>query len=236
MSILRLPTPGLDLQSKLSITQFTIPAGAGATFSNANSATVGAGGLCTFTSNAAHGLTLNPSAGVPPNYFVTFGGSTSSITGNGVLINNVFRILSIPSTTTFTFWSTISTATVTSTTVIPVFYPPFLASSQSGFANGPTQTISSVVTPFPPAWLAGASVYIVPGANCNSVMDQAQVAVILDALSTASLPGGNTPATAPTWTTFVPASGASDNPWMAPPWGAIFANGSTGTTTISVVN
>jgi hypothetical protein len=236
MSILRLPTPGLDLQSKLSISQFTIPAGAGATFANANSANVGQGGVCTFTTNAAHGLTLNPAAGVPPNYFVTFGGSTSSITGNGVLINNVFRILSIPSTTTFTFWSTISTATVTSTTVIPVFFPPFTASAGSGFAGGPTQTISTVVTPFPPAALAGASVYIVPGANSNTVIDQGQIAVILDALSTASQPGGNTPSTAPTWSVFVPASGASDNPWLAPPWGAIFANGTTATTTVSVVN
>lgn len=235
MSILRLPTPGLDLQSKLTISQFVIPAGAGATFSNANSATVGQGGVCTFTSNAAHGLTMNPAAGVPPNYFVTFGGSTSSITGTGVLINNVFRILTIPSTTTFTFYSTISTATVTSTTVIPVFYPAFVASSGSSFAGGPTQTISSVVTPFPAAWLTGAFVNAILGANCNIVADLAQVATILDAYSTAALPGGNTPATAPTWTTLQAAS-TNEGMWLAPPTMAIFANGTTANTTLSVVN
>jgi hypothetical protein len=236
MSILRLPTPGLDLQPKLTIAQFVIAAGAGATFANANSATVGAGGVCTFTTNAAHGLTLNPAAGVPPNYFVTFGGSTSAITGNGVLINNVFRILSIPSTTTFTFWSTISTATVTSTTVIPVFFPTFLAGPNSGFAGGPTQTVSSVTTQYSPPWLAGAMCVIVPGANCNVVADLAQVATILDPLSTNSLPGGNTPATAPTWSVITAASAAPDNFWLAPPWGAVFANGTTANTTINLVN
>src|SRR5579862_9740710 len=111
MGLLRLPTPGFDYQPQLTITQFVIPAGAGATFSNANSANVGQGGVCTITTNAAHGLTLNPSAGVPPNYFVGFGGSTSALTGTGILVGNIFRILSIPSTTTFTIWSTVSTAT-----------------------------------------------------------------------------------------------------------------------------
>lgn len=232
MSILRLPVAGLDLQTKLSITQVPVAAGAGATFANANSATVGAGGVCTFTTNAAHGLTLNPSAGVPPNYFVTFGGSSSAITGTGVLINNVFRILSIPSTTTFTFWSTISTATVTSTTVVPVFYPNFLAGNNSGFAGGPTQTVSSVTTQYAPPQLEAATVYIIAGANCTAVVDQGQVAILLDPQST---PTAGTPATAPTWTTFTAAS-SNDNPWLCAPWGAVWASGSSGTTTLSVVN
>jgi hypothetical protein len=235
MSVLRFPTFGLDLQPKLSIAQFVIPAGAGATFSNPNSATLSAGGICTITTNAAHGLTLTPAAGVPPNYFVTFGGSTSAITGTGVLINNVFRILSIPSTTTFTIYTTISTATVTSMTVIPVFYPPYTASSASGFAGGPTQTISSVVTGEPPPQLEMAYVYAILGANCNVVADLAQVALILDPLSTASLPGGYTPATAPTWTTIIAAS-ATNGTFLAPAWGAVFANGTTATSTLSVVN
>lgn len=233
MSILRLPVAGLDLQAKLSITQIVVPAGAGATFVNANASNVGAGGVCTFTSNAAHGLVLNPSAGVPPNYFVTFGGSTSAITGTGVLINNVFRILSIPSTTTFTFWSTISTATVTSTTVVPVFYPPFIAGNNSGFAGGPTQTISSVVTGFSPPQLEAATVLVITGANCTCVIDQAQTAIILDPQST---PTTGTPATAPTWTSFIPVSSAND-PWLCAPWGAIWAStANAGTTTLSVVN
>lgn len=229
MSILRLPTPGLDLQAKQTITQFVIPAGAGATFA-------ASGNICTFTSNAAHGLTFNPSAGVPPNYFVTFGGSTSGISGTGVLINNVFRILSIPSTTTFTFYSTITAATVTSTTVIPVFFPLFTAGPNNGqWAGGPNQTISSVVTYFPPPNLAGAFVNAILGANCNIVADLAGVATILDGFSTQSQAGGNTPATAPTWTTLQAAS-TNEGMWLAPPTMAIFANGTTATTTLSVVN
>ena len=228
MSILRLPVPGLDLQTELSITQFQIPSGAGATFSASNN-------VCTFTTNAAHGLTLTPSAGVPPNYFVTFGGSTSGISGTGVLIGNIFRILSIPSTTTFTFYSTITAATVTSTTVIPVFFPPFTAASNSGFAGGPTQTISSVVTPEPLPNLEGAVVLARLGANCAFRVNTDQKAVILDALSTASLSGGNTPATAPTWRDQIAAS-ANGEMFAAPPWGAIWANGTTATSTLSVVN
>ena len=235
MSQLRLPTPGLDLQAELTITQFVIPAGAGATFSNANSSNVGQGGVCTFTSNAAHGLTLNPSAGVPPNYFVTFGGSSSAITGNGVLIGNIFRILTIPSTTTFTFWSTISTATVTSTTVIPIFFAPFTASSGSSFAGGPTQTISSVVTPFPLPNLAGGVVLANLGANCAIRYNPDLTAVILDAQSTAALSGGNTPSTAPTWRDMVAASTAGDAT-MFPNQTAVWANGTTATSRFSVVN
>jgi len=232
MSLLRLPLQGLDLETEQTITQFVIPAGAGATFSNANSATVGAGGVCTFTTNAAHGLTLNPSANVPPNYFVTFGGSTSAITGTGVLINNVFRILSIPSTTTFTFWSTISTATVTSTTVIPVFYPNFQAGFTSGFAGGPTQTISSVVTPFPPPQLEAATLLCQFGANCIVQYNPDLTALLLDPQST---PTTGTPATAPVWRTLQAAS-ASGFVFAAPPHVGIFANGTTATSHVSVVN
>lgn len=225
MSMLRLGYAGLDLESQLTITQIPVPAGAGATFANS-------GNICTFTSNAAHGLTLNPAAGVPPNYFVTFGGSTSGITGTGVLINNIFRILSIPSTTTFTFYSTITAATVTSTTVVPVFYPNFLAGSTSGFGGGPTQTIGAVVTVFPPPQFVGADVLMQLGANCAFVINAAQTAIILDPQST---PTGGTPGTAPTWTT---ASAVSTNfeSFMVGPTMAIFASGAAGTTTLSVVN
>src|ERR1700746_387233 len=108
MPELKLAYAGLDLESELTTTQFTVPAGAGATLSNAN-ATAGGAGVITFTTNAAHGLTLNPSAGVMPNYYVTFGASMTLLTGTGTLVGNVFRILSIPSTTTFTIWGTITT-------------------------------------------------------------------------------------------------------------------------------
>jgi len=228
MSLMRLPTPGLDLESELTITQFVIPAGAGATYS-------ASGNIATFTTNAAHGLTLNPSAGVPPNYFVSFGGSTSAITGTGVLINNVFRILSIPSTTTFTFYCTIASATVTSTTVIPVFYPPFTAGFGSGFAGGPTQTISTVVTPFPPPQLEAAALLFNFGANCLIQYDATQTAVILDPQSTAALAGGTTPATAPTYRT-ANAVSTSGLGWACAPHVGIWASGSSATSRISVIN
>jgi hypothetical protein len=234
MSLLRLPYAGLDLQTLQTITQYVIPAGAGGLFANANSATLSQGGVCTFTTNAAHGLTFNPSAGVPPNYFVTFGGSSSSITGTGVLINNVFRILTIPSTTTFTFWSTISTATVTSTTVIPVFYPNFQASVGSSWAQGfqLSQTVSSVTSYYPGPELEGATVLMTLGANCNVVADVKSLALLLDPITT---PATGTPATAPTWNTVLAAS-SDGQAFMAAPSIALFANGTTATTTLNVVN
>jgi hypothetical protein len=234
MSLLRLPYAGLDLQALQTITQFVIPSGAGGLFSNANSATLSQGGVCTITTNAAHGLTFNPSAGVPPNYFVTFGGSTSAITGTGVLINNVFRILTIPSTTTFTIWSTISTATVTSMTVIPVFYPNFQASTGSSWAQGfqLSQTVSSVTTIYAGPQLEGAVVLATLGANCNVVADVKSLALLLDPITT---PATGTPATAPTWNTILAAS-SDGEVFMAAPSIALFANGTTATSTLNVVN
>lgn len=235
MSLLRLPFAGLDLETELAISQFVIPAGAGATFSNANSATVGAGGLCTFTTNAAHGLTLTPTAPAPPNYFVTFGGSTSASTGTGVLVGNIFRIISIPSTTTFTFWSTISTMTVTSATVIPVFFPNFLAGFTSGFAGGPTQTVSSVTTTYAPPQLEAATLLCNLAANMALRYNPAGDAVILDPTSTAALTGGTTPATAPTWRDLIAASGRGFS-FAVPPTIGFWANGTTATSYVSVVN
>jgi hypothetical protein len=239
MSLLRLGTPGFDLQSQLSISQFVIPAGAGATYAVSNN-------IATFTSNAAHGLTMNPAAGVPPNYYVTFGGSTSGLTGNGILVGNVFRILTIPSTTTFTFYCTITAATVTSTTVIPVFFAPFTAQSTSSFAGGPTQTISATVTPFPPANLEGAYVHAQLAANCVVSMAPNITSggqfnnsiILLDAYTTAACSGGNTPSTAPTLNTIAAAS-TNFNGFMLS--GVlcnymIQASGTTATSTISVVN
>lgn len=225
MSELRLPYAGLDFESEMSITQFVIPAGAGALFSNTNN-------ICTFTSNAAHGLVLNPAAGTPANYFVTFGGSTSAMTGTGVLVGNIFRILSIPSTTTFTFYSTITAATVTSATVIPVFFPNFQAGLTSAFGGGPTQTISAVVTQFPPPQLVGAFVMANLGANCVVQYNSDLTALLLDPQST---PASGTPAVAPTYRTLIAASG-SGNFWGAAPACGVFASGTTATSRLSVVN
>jgi hypothetical protein len=226
MGLLRLPTPGFDLQSQLTISQFVIPAGAGATFA-------ASGNIMTITFNAAHGLTLNPSAGVPPNYFITFGGSTSGLTGTGVLVGNIFRILTIPSTTSITIYGTITAATVTSLTGIPIFFPPFTASPGSLYSGPqPTQTVSSVTTSYPPPNLEGAYVYAQLGANCAIRINPKLDAVILDAQTT---PSTGTPGTAPTWTDQVAASN-NGALVMMPPWSAIWANGSTANSTVSVMN
>lgn len=225
MAILRL-TGINDLQDELSIAQFVIPAGGGATYAVSSN-------IATFTSNAAHGLTLNPAAGVPPNYFVTFGGTTSGLTGTGVLVGNIFRILTIPSTTTFTFYCTITAATVTSTTVIPVFFPPFTASPGSLYSGPmPSMTVSTVVTAYPPPNLEGAVFFCRNAANCAYRVNPDESALLLDPYTT---PAAGTPATAPTWRDQVAAS-ANGMAYGSAPWGAIWANGTTATSTYSVAN
>jgi hypothetical protein len=222
MSVLRLGTPGLDLQPALTTTQVPI-AGTGGTFANS-------GNLCTITTGAAHGLTFNPSAGVMPNYFVTFAGITGQ-SGVGSLISNVFRILSIPSTTTFTIYSTVTAATITAGTIIPVFFAPFTAQGGSAFAGGPSQTIASVVTPFPPAALDVAMAYCLLGPNCTVQGCLPQNALILDALST---PAAGTP-NAPTWTTLQAAS-TNDLSFLSAPNIAVWASGGAGTSTFAAIN
>ena len=240
MSLLRLATPGLDLQPQLTITQFVVPAGAGATFANS-------GNVCTFTTNAAHGLTLTPAAGVPANYYISFGGSTSALTGNGILVGNYFRILSIPSTTTFTFYSTVTAATVTSTTVIPVFLCPFTAQSTSLFAGGPSQTVASVTTVYPPANLESGYVHSQNGANCAVLMAPYIATgagqfnnsfIMLDAFTTTACSGNNTPAVAPTVVTIGAASTNYNGLMISGPFCnyVLAANGTTATTTLNVVN
>jgi len=226
MSLGSLPVDGLNYQSELTIAQFVIPAGAGATFAASNN-------IATITFNAAHGLTLQPAAGVPPNYFITFGGSTSGLSGTGVLVGNIFRILSIPSTTAITIYTTITAATITSLTGIPVFFPPFTASGASSLiGTGPTQTISSVVTPFPPPNLTKSAFIASLGANCAVRYNPDQKAVILDQASTSAL--GGTPAVAPTWRDLAPAS-TTELCVGSEPNVAIWANGTTANSFVSVL-
>lgn len=225
-----IPLIGSQFQTELAISQFVIPAGGGATFSNPNSATLSAGGVCVITTNAAHGLTMTPAAGVPPNYYVSFGGSTSAITGTGILIGNIFRILTIPSTTTFTIWTTLSTATVTSMTVIPIFFPPFIAGPiVPGY--GPTQTISTVITNEPAALVGESGVNCLLGANCVVEYNPDNKAVALDQSTTTS---SGTPATAPTWRTLIAASGNGQFQGSYPGT-AVWASGTTATSDFSVL-
>jgi hypothetical protein len=218
MSELRLPIAGRDFFPEQTISQFTIPAGAGATFAAANN-------IATITFNAAHGLTLQPAAGVPPNYLITFGGAITVTGGTGTLINNVFRILSIPTASSITIYTTITAATITGTTGIPVFYPWMLPSQQSGFAAGPTQTIAGTVTPFAPFVPGASMVNFSLGANSSIQYNPDQTATILDGPSTTAL--GGTPAVAPVWRTLAAASTANQI-WLAVPHIAIWANGAAG--------
>jgi hypothetical protein len=114
MADLKIAVPGLDYVSELTTTQFVIPAGASGAFAVSNN-------IATITTNAAHGLTYSPAAGTLANYFIQFATAATGITGVGVLLNNFFRILSIPTTTTFTIYTTVTAATLTSTTWNCVF-------------------------------------------------------------------------------------------------------------------
>jgi hypothetical protein len=219
MSDTRFGVYGSDYQSLLTITQFVIPAGAGATFSAAN-------GIATITTNAAHGLTFNPAAGVPPNFYVGFGGSTSGLTGTGILVGNFFRILSIPSTTTFTIATSITAATVTSLTVLPAFLPPFIAQVQSQWA-GPLLTQSGVNYPGPQIYAAAANLFL--GANAALLANTDGKFLILDATT------GITPATAPAMSTLSAAS-TNSQVWIPPTSTILVANGTTATSTLSVIN
>jgi hypothetical protein len=225
MSELRLPMAGLDFFPEQTVTQFAIPAGAGATFAAANN-------IGTITFNAAHGLTLQPAANVPPNYFLTFGGAITVTGGTGTLIGNIFRILSIPSATSITIYTTITAATITSLTGIPVFYPWLLPAQQSGFLNGPTQTIAGTVTPFPPPYMQGAMCNFAQGPNCAVRYNPDRTAVILDGASTPAL--GGTPAAAPVWRDLGAAS-TNNQIWICAPQIAIWANGTAGSSFFSQI-
>jgi hypothetical protein len=227
MSILKLTNQSYDLQTEQTITQFVIPAGAGATYSASNN-------IATITFNAAHGLTMTPAANVPPNYFIKFGGSTSAPSGTGVLVGNTFRILSIPSTTAITIYCTLTALTVTSLTGIPIFYPWLIAQPLSGFASNVTQTIATVVTPEPPPLVQAAYMQCVLGANCSINYYPGMNNFILDGYITPLLPGGTTPATAPT-SRVVTAASTSWSGVLFPPTYEIAAAGTTATSTFSIV-
>ncbi len=222
MSDTRFGVYGSDLQTLQTITQFVIPAGAGATFA-------AAGNIGTVTFNAAHGLTYNPSAGVPPNYYITFGGSTSGLTGTGVLVGNYFRILSIPSTTAITIATTITAATVTSLTGIPVFLPPFIAQVGSSW-GGPLLT--QVGVNYPAGQIYAAAVNFNLGANCVISWNSDGTFVPLDGSNVLTL---GTPATAPVMKTLAAAS-TNGQVWMPPTSHVLAASGTTATSTIQVIN
>lgn len=225
MTLQLIPLVGLQpANPEYSTTQVPISLGASGTFSAAST------GVCTLTFTSAHGLTMTPAAGVLPNYYVSFGGSTSGLSGTGILVGNFFRLLAIPSTTTIQIYSTITAATVTSLTCIPVFFPSF-ATGPNDVGGQPTQ--SSVNEPFPV--LAGVMANIITGANCVvsfSPFSSTNPLIPLDGTSTTQL--GGTPATAPTVRNVLAASSAGQLE-MAYPWSFLQASGSSGTTYVDVI-
>lgn len=210
MDPLAIPLVGQQLQTpEWAITQYI--SGDGSTYAWSNN-------IATITMAAAHGLTFTPAAGVPANYFVLISGSTSGLSGTGILVGNIFRILSIPTTTEITIYTTVSAATITSMTLTPVFFPPFAAN--------PAYAASAGV----PA-LGAALMNVAFGANCTMQYNPDQTFIALDAVTTYQL--GATPATAPTWRTIVAASGAAQV-YGAYPTTAIMAGGTTATSHVSV--
>jgi hypothetical protein len=217
MSDTKLGLPGgADfLQPELSTTQVPISSGAG-TCAFANN-------ICTMTFAAVHGLTMAPSAGVMPNYFIQFSGATAQ-SGVGTINGPIFRILSIPSTTTLTFYTTVTAATWTAGSAVPVFLPPFssiLGSTFVGFLN-------NLGTNVPPALVQSSFINAVLGPNCTIQYDPTNVQIVYDGST------GNTPSSVPTLRTLMAASGAGQI-WMNPPQMVLLASGSAGTSRISVL-
>lgn len=190
MSDLKIAVGGLDYFAEQTTTAQGNITLTGTTTTSTNN-------IMTITTASAHGLTFNPSSNVLPNYFVQFGGSGySAISGTGVLLGNTFRILSIPSTTTFTIYTTItSITTTTSGTVIPVFSPVFQTALLSGAATGTlaSGTTGSFATSGGfPYYGSVQCVNMTLAANCAAYYNPDNTWVPLDATT------GNTPTTAPT--------------------------------------
>lgn len=167
--------------------------GVAATFANDGNGKITIAGL------PAHGLTFNPAAGVMPNYFVTFSGSTGE--SGGTLNGNIFRLLAIPSTTSLVIYGTLTAATVTTIHVIPVFFMPFAA--MLGNYMGQVGPVDSAGVVWPPAAQTGDTALLQLGANCEWQVNPDNTATILDPVTT---PASGTPSTAPAWVTQVPAS------------------------------
>lgn len=219
MSDVKLPVDGLMFQGELSTTQVPIALGAGGLFAVANN-------IATITFNAAHGLTLTPAAGTLANYFIQFSGVTAQ-TGVGTLNGPIFRILSIPTTTTITIFTTVTAATMTAATATPVFLCPFIGQQVSGFVNGPIMTATQVA----PALVGSGIVNVSLGANCTVQYNPDNTSVIQDALIPVSV---GTLATTPTYRNLVAASSQAQQ-WMAGCAIALFASGGAGTSRVSVI-
>ena len=219
MAELKIAVPGYVFLPELTTVQVPIAMGASGAGASANN-------ILTLTFTAAHGLTFTPAAGTLPNYFVQLAGVTG-MTGTGNLNGPIFRILSIPSTTTINIYSTVTGGVFTAATVTPIFIPTFNAQVTSQFAGGPQQPIG---TPNPPAQVASSFVNMTLGANCVALYNPDNTSLIYDSTT------GNTPATPPVFRTLFPAS-SSNQLWLDGTGGMVIAaSGGAGTSRFSVVS
>lgn len=222
MSDLKIALPGTVYFPELSTSQFAILASVNAwTFSAANN-------IATITTTSAHGLTFNPAAGTLANFFVTFAGNITAQTGVGTLIGNTFRILTIPSTTTFTIYTTVTAATAATTAAItPVFIPAFQVQPVSGFASG--LQLGTPAVNYPGQIAGSANCNFTLGANCLVNYFPDNTALLLDSTT------GATPTTAPVARLLLAASGQGQI-WMDGVGSTqVWASGTTATSRVSVV-
>lgn len=213
---IKIPVQGLQFQSELTTTQVPIALGAGGLFAVSNN-------VATITFNAAHGLTLTPAAGTLANYFIQFNGVTAQ-TGVGTLNGPIFRILSIPTTTTIQIYTTVTAATMTAANAVPVFVVPFIGQNVSGFANGPLMTGVAQA----PAWVGAGMCNLALGANCTVQYNPDNTSVIQDPTVATTL------AAAPTYRSLLAAS-TSTQLWLSDVSMALFASGGAGTSRVSVI-
>ena len=217
MSELKIAVPGQVFQTELSTTQVPIASGAG------NIAV--ANNIATITFAGAHGLTFNPAAGTMANYFIQFAGITAQ-TGIGTLNGPIFRILSIPSATTITIYTTVTAGGFAAGTATPVFIPVFSPIVGSTFAGNLQQPVGTF---FPPNLAASADVNFLLGPNCTIQYNPDNTSIVQDQTS------GNTLAAAPTFR-IMNAVSTGGQVWMDGTGAmAIFASGGAGTTRVSVI-
>lgn len=203
------------LQPELSTTQVPVASGAGSIAVSNNIATV--------THAAAHGLTMTPSAGTMPNYFVQLTGVTGQ-TGVGTLNGPIFRLLAIPSTTTYQIYTTVTAGTFTAGTTVPVFLTPFTGIVGSTFAS----FLNNLGVNAVPALVQSSFVNYAMGPNCTIQYNADNTSIIQDSTT------GNTLAVAPVYR-ISGAVSTGGQQWMNPPQMAVFASGGAGTSRFSVL-
>lgn len=220
MSDNKIVVPGQMYLPELTTVQVPIASGAG-TFAVANN-------IATITFAAAHGLTFTPAAGTMPNYFIQFTGFAAQ-TGVGTLNGPIFRILAIPSATTIQIYTTVTAATFTAGTAIPVFIPSFAVGVNSPFAGGPTTGVSPNVVQQIGQPQQSYNMNYLLGANCTIQYNPDNTSIIYDASA------GPTPAVAPVFR-INGAVSTGGQMWMDGSGGtAIFASGGAGTSRVSLI-